>query len=52
MEKEKNSSVKSNKSERRERGKEQIKSLGGETFINTNKGLKRSRVRNQGIRGG
>ena len=42
MEKEKISSVKSNK-RKGERGKEQIKSLSGETFININKGLKRSR---------
>ena len=39
MEKEKNSSVKSNKRKGGERGKEQIKSLSGETFINT-KGAK------------
>lgn len=43
MEKEKISSVKSNKRKGGERGKEQIKSLSGETFININKGLKRSR---------
>lgn len=41
--KKKNSSVKSNKRKGRERGKEQIKSLSGETSVNTSKGLQRSR---------
>lgn len=43
MEKEKNSSVKSTKRKRGAKGKEQIKSVSGKTFVNTAKGLKGSR---------
>lgn len=45
MEKEKNSSVESNKRRGRERRKE-ISSVSGRTFVNTGKGLRGSRIRN------